>query len=144
MWERKEGEEKRRRGKESDRERQKHRQKDKQAVKTDSLQTKWEGLKKRRLFHKFLFVLQLKRFKTYSFLLQSKMAAFPELEPSLVEIAIGEVEEPTSPPEPSEAEVESKTAEPEMREGSPSKKDRARSMMDRYSYRAAIYKQDGS
>ncbi|KAL5018185.1 hypothetical protein ScPMuIL_003907 [Solemya velum] len=36
---------------------------------------------------------ELKRYKTYVYLLQSKMAAHPEYEPSLVETAIGEVEE---------------------------------------------------
>ncbi|XP_064595518.1 PH and SEC7 domain-containing protein-like isoform X3 [Liolophura sinensis] len=36
---------------------------------------------------------ELKRFRTYVYLLQSKMAAFPELEPSLVETSIGEVDE---------------------------------------------------
>jgi hypothetical protein len=37
--------------------------------------------------------LQLKRYKTYAYLLRSKMAQYPELEPSLVETAIGEVDE---------------------------------------------------
>jgi len=38
--------------------------------------------------------LQVKRYKTYVRLLQYKMAAFAELEPSLAETAIGEVDEP--------------------------------------------------
>lgn len=37
--------------------------------------------------------MQLKRYKTYAYLLRSKMAQYPELEPSLVETAIGEVDE---------------------------------------------------
>jgi len=37
---------------------------------------------------------ELKRYKTYCRLLQYKISAFPELEPSLAEIAIGEVDEP--------------------------------------------------
>ncbi|XP_067672706.1 PH and SEC7 domain-containing protein 1-like [Haliotis asinina] len=36
---------------------------------------------------------ELKRYKTYVYLLQAKMTSFPELEPSLVETAIGEDEE---------------------------------------------------
>jgi len=36
----------------------------------------------------------VKRYKTYVRLLQYKMAAFAELEPSLAETAIGEVDEP--------------------------------------------------
>ncbi|XP_055876745.1 PH and SEC7 domain-containing protein-like [Biomphalaria glabrata] len=36
---------------------------------------------------------ELKRFKTYSYLLLGKLSAFPELEPSLVETTIGEYEE---------------------------------------------------
>jgi hypothetical protein len=45
----------------------------------------------------FLFV-QLKRFKTYVRLLQYKLAAFSELEPSLAETVIGEVDEPSTSP----------------------------------------------
>lgn len=45
-------------------------------------------------------VVQLRRYKTYCFLLQAKMSAFKELsEPSLVETVIGEVDEPPSSPE---------------------------------------------
>ncbi len=83
--------------------------------------------------------LQLKRFKTYSFLLQAKMASYPELEPSLVEVAIGEVDEPPSPPNTSP-----RTAK-KGRQATPSPEDKRRSkpvqrsMSDRYSYRAAIY-----
>ena len=101
-----------------------------------------------------LFLLQLKRFKTYSFLLQSKMAAFPELEPSLVEIAIGEVDEPSSPPSPEQEGGTSSSrghqgpvgsSEASSTGGGKSKsKSSSRSVTDRYSYRAAIYKQDGS
>ncbi|XP_059468514.1 PH and SEC7 domain-containing protein isoform X2 [Neocloeon triangulifer] len=36
---------------------------------------------------------ELKRYKTYAYLLRSKMAQYPELEPSLVETSIGEVDE---------------------------------------------------
>ena len=80
------------------------------------------------------------------------MAAFPELEPSLVEIAIGEVDEPSSPPSP-EQEANTRTRStvsrghqvPPTGTGDGSKKSsQQRSVMDRYSYRAAIYKQDAS
>jgi len=41
----------------------------------------------------------MKRYKTYVRLLQYKMAAFAELESSLAETAIGEVDEPSTSPE---------------------------------------------
>ncbi|XP_013399761.1 PH and SEC7 domain-containing protein 1 isoform X2 [Lingula anatina] len=41
---------------------------------------------------------ELERFQTYAHLLKSKMASFPELESSLVDMAIGEMEEPTQSP----------------------------------------------
>ena len=82
------------------------------------------------------------------------MAAFPELEPSLVEIAIGEVDEPSSPPSP---EQEGSTSSSRGHQGpvgsseasstgsgKSKSKSSSRSVTDRYSYRAAIYKQDGS
>ena len=83
------------------------------------------------------------------------MAAFPELEPSLVEIAIGEVEEPSSPPSPEQEGGTSSTrdaqgpVEPDESGNTGSAKNKSkqsssRSVTDRYSYRAAIYKQDGS
>ena len=81
-------------------------------------------------------MFQLRRFKTYSFLLQAKMSNFPELEPSLVEVAIGEVEEPPSPPR-IHTSPSNRDNEKEKR-GKPVQ----RSMSDRYSYRAAIYQQD--
>ncbi|XP_069123291.1 PH and SEC7 domain-containing protein 1-like isoform X2 [Argopecten irradians] len=42
---------------------------------------------------------ELKRYKTYTYLLQSRMTAYPELEPSLVETVIGEDEENVQPDE---------------------------------------------
>jgi PH/SEC7 domain-containing protein len=64
------------------------------------------------------------------------MSIFPELEPSLVETSIGEVDEPPSPtsprpPMPVTSRPDQKTAKPVQR-----------SLSDRYSYRAAIYKSD--
>lgn len=41
----------------------------------------------------------MKRYKTYVRLLQYKLAAFAELEPSLAETTIGEVDEPATSPE---------------------------------------------
>ncbi|XP_076326850.1 uncharacterized protein LOC143233882 isoform X2 [Tachypleus tridentatus] len=91
---------------------------------------------KSRIIHDFVekeayLQFELKRYRTYAFLLRSKMAQFPELEPSLVETSIGEVEEPhergdyaqSVPSTPSGAKSSGKHPLP-----------------DRYSYRAAIYK----
>ncbi|CAH1795553.1 unnamed protein product [Owenia fusiformis] len=95
---------------------------------------------------------ELRRFKTYAYLLSSKMAAFPELEPSLVETTIGEVEEPPSPPV-----QEAQSALNAVKEligqtpgitktpgiaAPPVVNPVQRSLSDRYSYRAAIYKTD--
>jgi len=41
----------------------------------------------------FFFIGQLKRYKTYAYLLRSRIPQYPELEPSLVETCIGEVDE---------------------------------------------------
>lgn len=38
--------------------------------------------------------MQLRRYRTYAYLLRSKMAQYPELVPAIVEISIGEVDEP--------------------------------------------------
>ncbi|KAK3089024.1 hypothetical protein FSP39_000202 [Pinctada imbricata] len=69
---------------------------------------------------------ELKRYKTYIYLMQAHLAAHPELEPSLVETVIGEVEEPEgerrAPPTPTRGVQ--------------------RSLSDRYSYRAAIYQNE--
>ena len=46
------------------------------------------------MFLQYVVVVQLRRYRTYCRLLQYKIAAFPEIEPSLAEIAIGEVDEP--------------------------------------------------
>ncbi|KAL8608975.1 hypothetical protein ACOMHN_062858 [Nucella lapillus] len=83
---------------------------------------------------------ELKRFKTYIYLLQAKVMSPMELEPSLVETAIGEDDESSSlqgsPVAAGHgafvgpADASSKT--------SPSKPVQ-RSLSDRYSYRAAIY-----
>ena len=90
---------------------------------------------------------QMKRFKTYLFLLQAKIASFPELEPSLVEVAIGEVDEPQPSPEVAHTARVTKPGS----SASPATNDETqdshtkpvqRSMSDRYSYRAAIYQKD--
>lgn len=76
------------------------------------------------------------------------MAPYPELEPSLVEVAIGEVDEPPSPPSPTQPSP-STQAKPLTADPAPpakgqqhSAKPVQRSMSDRYSYRAAIYRQE--
>ena len=86
------------------------------------------------------------------------MVAFPELEPSLVEVAIGEVDEPpASPQEPRYAKEQPSTSQntnsssskDDVKHRSPAAAAAAaassassrvqRSHSDRYSYRAAIY-----
>ncbi|ESO89040.1 hypothetical protein LOTGIDRAFT_209989 [Lottia gigantea] len=69
---------------------------------------------------------ELKRYKTYVLLLQSKITALPEMESSLVETTIGEDDEVTST----------------TQFNSPTNKPVQRSLSDRYSYRAAIYQTD--
>ena len=77
-----------------------------------------------------IILFQTKRFKTYVYLLRAKMASYPEYEPSLVETAIGEVDEPPSSPASNRPPMEHHVTRPVQR-----------SMSDRYSYRAAIYSQ---
>ena len=73
------------------------------------------------------------------------MSAFKELsEPSLVEIAIGEVDEPPASPNLSanrSSTGDNVTMRPKEN-SSPSKSDGDRSLSDRYSYRAAIFNND--
>ncbi|XP_034937537.1 PH and SEC7 domain-containing protein isoform X2 [Chelonus insularis] len=71
---------------------------------------------------------ELKRYKTYSYLLRSRLA-FIEVEPSLADNSIGEVDEIINS-ELSNSEVESPLFSSD------------RSKTNRYSYRAAIYKND--
>ncbi|OWF44571.1 PH and SEC7 domain-containing protein 2 [Mizuhopecten yessoensis] len=66
---------------------------------------------------------EMKRYKTYTYLLQSRMSVYPELEPSLVETVIGEDEENGQADEVKVIQ----------------KRPVQRSLSDRYSYRAAIY-----
>ncbi|KAK2181651.1 hypothetical protein NP493_386g03008 [Ridgeia piscesae] len=84
---------------------------------------------------------ELKRFKMYSFLMQARMTTYPELEPSLVEIAIGEVDEPpASPPADSHmAPIYPGTTTVTVSPRSRDSRVVQRSQSDRYSYRAAIY-----
>lgn len=72
-----------------------------------------------------MLFLQLKRYKTYSYLLRSRLA-FTEIEPSLVESSIGEVDESSGGVLNSDVGVVP-----------PPVPDRPAS--NRYSYRAAIY-----
>ncbi|XP_054713605.1 PH and SEC7 domain-containing protein-like [Uloborus diversus] len=95
---------------------------------------------KSRVVHEFVekenfLQYELKRYRTYIFLLRSKIAQFPELEPPLVETSIGEVDENLEkndqnlvPTLPSVDNVGSTK----------------RSLSDRFSYRAAIYKTGAS
>ncbi|GIY66317.1 PH and SEC7 domain-containing protein 3 [Caerostris darwini] len=77
---------------------------------------------------------ELKRYRTYTYLLRSKAAQFSELEPPLVESSIGEVDE-------QQLEKNDHTHAPA---GVPLPSDTSnnvkRSLSDRFSYRAAIYK----
>ena len=82
------------------------------------------------------------------------MSSYPELEPSLVEVAIGEVDEPPSPTsglkghplskDHSDPQIQTPPTEvpPAGSKGQRSSRPVQRSMSDRYSYRAAIYLQD--
>lgn len=72
---------------------------------------------------------ELKRYRTYIFLLRSKIAQFPVAEPPLVETSIGEVDE---------------LLEKNDQSHNPVPADVKRSLSDRFSYRAAIYKTDDS
>lgn len=65
----------------------------------------------------FYFLFQLKRYKTYAYLLRSRISQYPELEGSLVESSIGEAMECDEDETPSLTN-------------------------NRYSYRAAIYSRD--
>ncbi|PVD39468.1 hypothetical protein C0Q70_02099 [Pomacea canaliculata] len=90
---------------------------------------------------------ELKRFKTYIYLLQAKIMAPPELEPSLVETAIGEDEEISlhgspvaSAPRPYYGPMSSMAMGTSASIGKGAfSKPVQRSLSDRYSYRAAIY-----
>ncbi|GFN83172.1 PH and sec7 domain-containing protein [Plakobranchus ocellatus] len=97
---------------------------------------------------------ELKRFKVYVYLLNSKLSQFPDaLEPSLLETAIGENEE-FSPPSVSRplsgapATVDLTQIEvsmPDNGKGGSLKEEQHQhqpSLSDRYSYRAAIYQSD--
>lgn len=102
-----------------------------------------------RQLHGFFpsFLVQLKRFKTYIYLLQAKIMAPPELEPSLVETAIGEDEEISlhgspvaSAPRPYYGPMSSMAMGTSASIGKGAfSKPVQRSLSDRYSYRAAIY-----
>ncbi len=84
------------------------------------------------------------------------MTEFPELEPSLVEVAIGEVDEPPNTPDmeaqrsakpaPSDGATNDMEEKPPAATSSPvqSRKSKSvqRSQSDRYSYKAAIYKHE--
>ncbi|XP_035214353.1 PH and SEC7 domain-containing protein-like isoform X2 [Stegodyphus dumicola] len=79
---------------------------------------------------------ELKRYRTYIYLLRSKIAQFPELEPPLVETSIGEVDE-----------LLEKNDQPQITSIAPSSDISGsvkRSLSDRFSYRAAIYKTGAS
>uniref|UniRef100_T1J301 PH and SEC7 domain-containing protein 4 n=1 Tax=Strigamia maritima TaxID=126957 RepID=T1J301_STRMM len=81
---------------------------------------------------------ELKRYKTYAYLLRSKMGQRPDLEPPLVETSIGEVDEKETEngekeTQQSPAAAPSPTSTPERSASS------LRGLTDRYSYRAAIY-----
>lgn len=89
---------------------------------------------KSRIIHEFtekenFLQYELKRYRTYIFLLRSKISQFPELEPPLVETSIGEVDE--------QLERNDQIHIPISTDNSIGVK---RSLSDRFSYRAAIYK----
>lgn len=90
----------------------------------------------------FVFLIgQLKRYKTYAYLLRSRISQYPELEPSLVETCIGEVDESGTV---TLMDVSAAAAAVVGGDGggivSPTVPDRRASpTTNRYSYRAAIY-----
>lgn len=71
-------------------------------------------------------MFQLKRYKTYVYLIQSRLSSYPELEPSLVETVIGEDDESVTVGRPARQHPVQ------------------RSLSDRYSYREAIYNNEHS
>ncbi|GFS76008.1 PH and SEC7 domain-containing protein 3 [Nephila pilipes] len=73
---------------------------------------------------------ELKRYRTYTYLLRSKAAQFPELEPPLVETSIGEVDELLEKNDQTHAPAPTTESSNSVK----------RSLSDRFSYRAAIYK----
>ena len=81
-----------------------------------------------------LLFSQIKRFKTYIYLLQGKISAIPDLEPSLTETTIGEYEEMGATP--------SAVFNPVAISKVPSNNLVQKSLSDRYSYRAAIYQNE--
>lgn len=93
---------------------------------------KMHGVSKKNPVHALIHLtdnnifFQLKRYKTYVYLIQSRLTAYPELEPSLVETVIGEDEESVTVGQPSHRHPVQ------------------RSLSDRYSYRAAIYNNEHS
>lgn len=72
-----------------------------------------------------IFYFQLKRYKTYAYLLRSRLA-FTDVEPSLVESSIGEVDEGSG----NLANADVALVPPPVPDRLPT---------NRYSYRAAIY-----
>lgn len=110
---------------------------------------------------------ELKRYRTYAYLLRSKMAQYPELVPALVETSIGEVDEPepnhgcaNSPPPSSPSRTKhpvaghkaqpsspalgspvfTSTAVAVSPRSSPATARNKRLAQDRYSYRTAVQK----
>ncbi|KAG1702385.1 PH and SEC7 domain-containing protein 3 [Nymphon striatum] len=88
---------------------------------------------------------ELTRYKTYAYLIQSKMAKYPDMETSLVETSIKEHDEPTekSINENSTSPLHVKqSGVPVQKVSIDDKQDEEKSnnrITDRYSYRAAIY-----
>ncbi|XP_071039980.1 PH and SEC7 domain-containing protein-like [Parasteatoda tepidariorum] len=73
---------------------------------------------------------ELKRYRTYKFLLRSKITQFPELEPPLVQTCIGEVDENLEKNDQAHSSTRTTANSNNVK----------RSLSDRFSYRAAIYK----
>lgn len=83
---------------------------------------------------------QLKRYKTYAYLLRSRISQYPELEPSLAETCIGEVDESGTVTLMEAAAVAGVVGGDGGGIVSPTVPDRRASpTTNRYSYRAAIY-----
>ncbi|XP_064458502.1 PH and SEC7 domain-containing protein-like isoform X2 [Ornithodoros turicata] len=85
---------------------------------------------------------ELKRYRTYAYLLRSKMAQYPELVPPLVETSIGEVEEPTDSgaAPPCGSPRTTKPCRSPQGGGSPARS--KRNPVERFSYKAAVFNKD--
>lgn len=83
----------------------------------------------------FTSTWQLKRYKTYAYLLRSRISQYPDLEASLAETSIGEVDEGGAVALVEQSDMSSGN----IIAASASERRGASPTTNRYSYRAAIY-----